>query len=91
MAGPVTIWQWDEAPEEYRDLSTHGGDEDYVVLIPSGWVESYLVGGAEVEDPVYEVTLTHYQLQLMIDRLGACDTSYHRLSDGSFIAIGVHA
>jgi hypothetical protein len=31
---PVQVWAWDDAPEEYRELSGHGGDEDWVALIP---------------------------------------------------------
>lgn len=25
---PITVWPFQEAPQEYRDLSPHGGDED---------------------------------------------------------------
>lgn len=40
----IRLWAWDEAPEVYRGLSTHGGDEDGVALIPKGveipwWLE----------------------------------------------------
>lgn len=30
----ILVWRWEDAPQEYRDLSTHGGDEDWVVFIP---------------------------------------------------------
>ena len=30
----VKVWQFGDAPQEYRDLSTHGGDEDYVAFVP---------------------------------------------------------
>lgn len=30
----IHIWPFDEAPEEYRALSTAGGDEDWVALVP---------------------------------------------------------
>lgn len=34
------VWPWDKAPGELRALSRHGGDEDHVILLPSGcWNE----------------------------------------------------
>jgi hypothetical protein len=30
----IRIWSWEDAPEELRELSTHGGDEDWVALLP---------------------------------------------------------
>jgi hypothetical protein len=43
---PIRVWVWDDAPEEYRNLSQHGGDETWVALVPPGlselpyWIES---------------------------------------------------
>ena len=31
----IMVWPYHEAPQELRDLSTHGGDEDWVALIPT--------------------------------------------------------
>lgn len=31
---PIKVWEWSDAPEEFRALSTHGGDEDWVVFVP---------------------------------------------------------
>lgn len=31
---PILVWPFDEAPQEYRDLSDHGGDEDGLALVP---------------------------------------------------------
>lgn len=46
-ATPIKVWRYDDAPEEYRNLSHHGGDEDWVALVPAeskeqyiGWLES---------------------------------------------------
>lgn len=30
----MLVWQFDDAPERFRALSPHGGDEDWVALIP---------------------------------------------------------
>lgn len=32
----VTVWRFDEAPEELRALSSHGGDEDWLAVLPFG-------------------------------------------------------
>lgn len=34
----IKIWQFDKAPLKYRELSCHGGDEDFVVVMT---VEEY--------------------------------------------------
>ncbi len=44
---PIKVWEWDDAPEEFKALSPHGGDEDWVALVPPhlaqrciSWLES---------------------------------------------------
>ncbi len=41
-AEPIKVWRFDDAPEEYRALSEHGGDEDWVALLPPGYVDDYI-------------------------------------------------
>lgn len=43
----IKVWRFYDAPKAYRDLSTNGGDEDWVAFIPDamsqeyiGWLES---------------------------------------------------
>lgn len=43
----IRVWRFEDAPQELRDLSPHGGDEDWIALIPPrladawiGWLES---------------------------------------------------
>lgn len=31
---PIQVWKFHDAPEELRSLSEHGGDEDWLALIP---------------------------------------------------------
>lgn len=33
----ASLWSFYDAPQEYRDLSAHGGDEDYVLFVPYGF------------------------------------------------------
>lgn len=35
------VWPWDKAPGELRALSRHGGDEDYVILLPVGYQDDW--------------------------------------------------
>jgi hypothetical protein len=42
----IRVWRFDDAPEELRNLSGNGGDEDWLALIPPklgdeyiGWME----------------------------------------------------
>lgn len=30
----ILVWRWDDAPDEFRTLSRHGGDEDWVAFVP---------------------------------------------------------
>lgn len=46
---PIKVWRFADAPKEYRELSEHGGDEDWVIFVPDtladeylDWLESYV-------------------------------------------------
>ncbi len=38
----IKVWNFADAPEEYRALSGHGGDEDWVAHIPVHLVDRYI-------------------------------------------------
>lgn len=38
----ILVWAWRDAPTQYRALSTHGGDEDWVAVVPAGMVDRYI-------------------------------------------------
>lgn len=71
----IRVWSFYDAPQEFRDLSPHGGDEDWLAFIPAAvlladgdyipWMES---GGS----------------------FGCCDVSRHAVPGGQ-IRIGAHA
>jgi hypothetical protein len=42
----LTVWRFEDAPKQYRDLSTNGGDEDWILLIPPGY-DCEWIGWAE--------------------------------------------
>lgn len=42
----IAVWKFGDAPEEYRSLSEHGGDEDWIAFVPEdlkdewiGWMQ----------------------------------------------------
>lgn len=47
---PILVWPYDEAPEQLRNLSPHGGDEDWVAHVPvhfaSLWIPWLDSGGS---------------------------------------------
>jgi hypothetical protein len=46
QSGAIVIWLFNAAPGELRCLSTHGGDEDYVALVPKDMEQpSFLESG----------------------------------------------
>lgn len=42
MNKPIQIWPFKEAPENLRALSQHGGDEDWLALIPPNLAEEWI-------------------------------------------------
>ena len=45
----IVVWKWDDAPDEYRNISTNGGDEDWVAFVPEhmakDWIPWMMEGG----------------------------------------------
>lgn len=37
----IKIWEFYDAPETFRALSEHGGDEDWLAFVPEGRCEPY--------------------------------------------------
>lgn len=38
----ITVWRFCEAPEELRKLSTNGGDEDWLAVLPPTMASDYI-------------------------------------------------
>lgn len=38
----IKIWRWEDAPQEYKDLSEHSGDEDWVAFVPDSLNIEYI-------------------------------------------------
>jgi len=42
----IKVWRFDDAPEEYQDLSNNGGDEDWIAFVPD-WLSDEYIGWLE--------------------------------------------
>lgn len=38
----ILVWRWQDAPKEYRELSPHGGDEDWVAFVPASLSDEWI-------------------------------------------------
>jgi hypothetical protein len=72
---PIMVWPFQAAPQDLKDLSDNGGDEDWLVLVPPGLVEEFL----------------RYGVPSWVDAMGACGVDEHTLVDGSKVFIASHA
>lgn len=85
MGAPaITVWRFDDAPAEYRALSPHGGDEDWLALVPR---ELTLYPGDWPTEDSYD--LPGWMREG--GPFGCCDVSVHTISDDACVAIGAHA
>lgn len=39
----ITVWRFEDAPEAFRNLSDHGGDEDWLAYLPSAFEDRYIL------------------------------------------------
>jgi len=89
--GPaVEIWDFDSAPEEWRNLSRHGGDEDWIIHVldeaRAPFLFWYLRPSEEMEEEEDEYS---YQGSEYIEGFGW--GQYIRLDDGTYLIICAHA
>jgi len=73
----ILVYAFEDAPEWCQKLSPHGGDEDWLAIVPR-----YFVGTGDVQDMVpwlCEGTA-----------FGVCSVAVHELDD-CFVVIGCHA
>lgn len=38
----IRVWRFNDAPDELKALSNHGGDEDWLALVPPLLVDEYI-------------------------------------------------
>ena len=84
MTKPIQVWRFHDAPAELRALSDHGGDEDWLALIPE-----YFVGEAWVDAAMSDEYPHPHNMAMQ--EFGCSSISIHELPDGSQVRIGAHA
>jgi len=47
---PIKIWKFEDAPKALRDLSSRGGHEDLLILIPPEYEDMELFSSFEIEE-----------------------------------------
>lgn len=67
----IRIWAWSDAPEELKQLSRNGGDEDWVALLPPkfkdewiSWMESGSSFGCCSVDNYEHPELPNYTIRI---------------------------
>lgn len=78
----LRIYRWEDTPSEYRSLSGHGGDEDWVLVVPLSvrhvaywpWRVGDVIDGGE---------------DSYLDGFGHVDR--HELPNGDLVVIFAHA
>lgn len=72
---PIKVWMFEDAPADLQSLSNHGGDEDWLAVVPKAYLDRSLTIGWLESGSAF----------------GCCDVSQHPLPDGSVAYIGAHA
>jgi len=39
---PIRVWRYEDAPKELQDLSSNGGDEDWLAEVPPSFREAFV-------------------------------------------------
>jgi hypothetical protein len=71
----ILVWAWDDAPKELQALSTHGGDEDGIALLPPGMATN--------------LDNVPWWLERMWDT--SASATHYQTSDGAPVIIWAHA
>ncbi len=78
---PISVWRFEHAPPELRDLSLHGGDEDWLAVVPA---EMLITIDGEKHMPWIPWLESH-------GPFGCAGVTEHEGPDGSRVYIGAHA
>lgn len=88
----IELYRWDDAPDILKKLSNHGGDEDWLALVP--WRDVPHIGphGPEYFDDGQSVEPQDFYLPFSSE-FGCCSISYHKhpFDLERFVLIGAHA
>lgn len=60
-SAPIQVWAFNDAPEHLRALSTNGGNEDWIALLPHGWGAERWLPWAETGTPFGCCSVDEYE------------------------------
>lgn len=66
----IIVWPFDDAPQSYRDLSPHGGDEDWLAFVPTALVDAW-IGWMEEGTAFGCAGVTQHEVEGGVIRIGA--------------------
>jgi hypothetical protein len=66
----VRVWRFRDAPQEFRELSNHGGDEDWVAFIPESMKGEWF-GWMDDGTPFGSCDVSEHSVEGGIIRIGA--------------------
>jgi hypothetical protein len=71
MKPPIQIWKFEDAPKELQALSTNGGDEDWLAIVPDyltdeyiGWLEEGSAYGCCCVNEYNHPTIANYKIKI---------------------------
>ncbi len=71
MKTPIQIWRFEDAPKELQALSTNGGDEDWLAIVPDylegeyiSWLEEGSPYGCCCVNEYNHPTLSGYKIKI---------------------------
>jgi hypothetical protein len=85
----MLVWDFEDAPEEYKILSPHGGDETYLAFVPDE-VANYIIknlGLSKEEDS--DIEYPEVWLFQSSGYFGCNNVSHHKV-EGGWVYIGEH-
>ena len=69
-AKTIQVWKWEDAPQAFRKLSQHGGDEDWVAFVPQA-LKDETIWWMEEGTPFGVCDVYSYPVEGGIIRIGA--------------------
>lgn len=90
---PILVWRFYDAPEEYRALSGHGGDEDWLAFVPDEiGTDAQRASWAALKCGEYGPYMNDPEPEWLRSgtEFGRCSTSTHRVA-GGWVYIGAHS
>lgn len=76
MSEPFIVWRFDDAPAVLREMSQHGGDEDWLVEIPPSERDEWVPWIGDGSGPIGCCDISRHE---------------HPTRPGWAVAIGAHA